>query len=518
MLELLDWGKKGDGKPAGPESGPRPGANAPAAEGEAATALAEAGERIDAAASTQDPKARIAALAHLQDKGEAPFAALLRQYLANDAGTHAAHEVAWNSLAQYQSRLTQAVCAAAGAALTLMSAARAMRAIRALAKLHLLHYASVPSRLWRVAYAVHANAEKAGFAATPVHAQADAHVTTTVEQELLRLLMLRVSAPDMMAPEQIEVADRVVEQLGAEFTLRGPGVADNPFCYEPASEFAPRRAKGRELTATTRYFGPGMGYGSLERIVRQFGADPRTQFVVFGKDVAPRVQLATVHHLLAFWREDSPYAPPAHSPAAGKLQVVHRYGQIWQHLSQAQQGAGELSLADASAGAPQPPETWTLTGAGGGELGAEVPAESRAWAKCGEAVGLTMDGGERGVGVIRRLHAQPDGGLHADVAVLSRAPRAVALREVLQQDEDSAFTNASSRQFSFSSVNAVVLADGSDGAQPANLLLAPDQWRPGRVYELQEAGGSRFLRGTQIVRHGADYVRLKFEWVAPPAA
>ena len=518
MLELLDWGKKGDAEPARPGSGPQPASGAPAAQSEAATALAGMAERIEAAASTQDPKARIGALALLQDKGEAPFAALLAQYLANDAGTHAAHEVAWKSLMHYQSRLTQAICAAAGATLTLMSAARALRAIRGLAKLHLLHYAGVPGRLWRVAYSVHASAEKAGFATTPVHAQADARVTTTVEQELLRLLMLRISAPDMMAPEQIEVADRVVEQLGAEFTLRGTGVADNPFCYEPGSEFAPRRAKGRELSATTRYFGPGMGYGSLERILRQFGADPRVRFSVFGKDIAPRVQLGTVHHLLAFWREDSPYAPPAHSPAAGTLQVVHRYGQIWQHLSQAQQGAGELSLADASAGAPQPPEPWTLTGAGGGELGAEVPAESRAWAKCGEAVGVIREDGERGVGVIRRMHAQPDGGLHADIAVLSRAPRAVALREVLQQGEDSAFTNASSRQFAFSSVNAVILADGSEGAQPANLLLAPDQWTPGRVYELQEAGGSRFLRGTQVVRHGADFVRLTFEWTAPPAA
>lgn len=518
MLELLDWGKKGDEAPQGPGSGPRPGTGAPPAQGEAAGALAEMGERIEAAASTQDPQARIGALAQLQDRGEAPFAALLRQYLASDAGTHAAHELAWHSLTHYQSRLTQALCAAAGAALTLVSAARAMRAIRVLAKLHLLHYASVPGRLWRVAYRVHASAEKAGFATTPVHAQADAHVTTTVEQELLRLLMLRVGAPDMMAPEQIEVADRVVEQLGAEFTLREPGLADNPFCYEPDSELAPRRAKDRAPAATVRYFGPGMGYGSLERIVRQFGADPRAPFVVFGKDLAPRVQLGAVHHLLAFWHEDFSYVPPAHSPASGTLQVVHRYAQIWQQLSQAQQGAAELSLADASAGAPQPPEAWRLTGAGGGELGAEVPAHSRAWARCGEALGLTMEGGERAIGVIRRMHARPEGALQADIAVLSRAPRAVALREVLQQGEDSAFSNASSRQFAFSSVNAVILADGSAGAQPPNLLLAPEQWKPDRVYELQAPGGARFLRGTQLVRHGADFVRLKFEWVAPPAA
>jgi hypothetical protein len=508
-MELLDWGKKAGDAPAAAAPAGKP----LAAEGEAATALADALPRLEAAAGTQDPKARLGAIAQVQDAGAAHVAALLAQYLANAAGTYAAREVIWKNLANYQQRLTQALCAAAGAALTLAAAARALGAIRVLAKLHLMHYAAVPGRLWRVAYTIHAGAEKAGFAATPVHAQPDPHVTTTVEQELLRLAMLRISAPDMLAPEQIEVADRVVEQLGADFTLRQPGVADNPFCYEPASEFPPRRAKGRELTETTRYFGPGMGYGSLERIARQMGAARAGDFKAFGKDIAPRVQLATVHHLLAFWREDAPYAPPAHSPATGTLQVVHGYGPLWQYLSQSAGGA--LSLTEYSPAASQPPEAWELRGAGGSELGAQVPEASRAWAKCGALVGLQMREGERWVGLIRRMHAEPEGGLRADIAVLSRQPRAEPLREVLEQGEDSAFTNASSRQFGLSAVNAVILADGADGAQPANLLLPPDRWKPGRVYELQEKDAPRFLRGTQLVRHGEDFARVTFEWVTP---
>ena len=509
MLELLDWGKKPGDAPAGP---------APAvAQSDAAAALADLGVRLETAAGTQDAKARTAALAQIQDTGAAHLAALLGQYLANAAGTYAAREVMWKTLITYQSRLAQALCATAGAALTLASAARALRAIRALAKLHLVHYASVPGKLWRVAYALHAGAEKAGFASTPVHAQPDARVVTTVEQELLRLLMLRISAPDMLAPEQIEVADRVVEQLGAEFTLRQPGVADNPFCYEPAGEHAPRRAKGRELPESTRYFGPGMGYDSLERIARQVGAARPEEFRAFGKDIAPRVQLGTVQHLLAFWRADSPYAPPAHAPATGTLQVVHGYGPLWQYLSQSAAGGGALSLTEYSPAAPLPPETWELRGAGGGELGAEVPPASRAWAKCGALVGVSLREGERWVGLIRRMHARPDGGLQADLAVLSREPRAEALREVLEQGEDSAFTNASSRQFGLSAVHAVILAHGTDRAQPPNALLPADHWKAGRIYELQEGQAVRYLRGTQAVRHGEDFVRVTFEWVTPAA-
>ncbi len=510
MLELLDWGKKHGGASA---ADPKPAATAPVADGDAATALADLNARLEGVPAGSDAKARIGALGQIQDAGAAHVGALFAQYLGGTAATYAAREVLWNTLAAYQTRLAQALCAAAGAGLTLASAARALRAIRVLAKLHLVHYASVPGRLWHVAYAIHAGAERAGFAAAPVHVRADEHATTTVEQELLRLLMLRVSAPDMMAPEQIEIADRVVEELGAEFTLRPPGVADNPFCYEPESEHAPRRAKGRAPSASARYFGPGMGHDSLKRIARQLTATGRDGFKAYGKDIAPGVQQRAVQHLLLFWREDCPYSPPAHASAAGTLQVVHGYDALWQYLSQARQGPGALSLAEWSPAAAQPPQAWPLRGEGGNELGAEVPAADRAWAKCGALVGVSPREGERWAAMIRRMHAQADGSLHADLAVLSRAPRTLALREVVEMGDDSAFTNASSRQFAVSGVNAVILADGSGDAQPANLLVPAAVWKAGRVYETADEP-PRQLRTLQAVRQGDDFVRATFEWVA----
>jgi hypothetical protein len=503
MLELVDWGKKrGDEKPSG-EALAGLGGTDPA------TALAELNAQLEAGGD--------AALGQIQDAGAPHVSGLLTQYFVNAAGTYAAREATWKSLVHYQSRLARALCTAAGAQLTLLGAARALSACRTLARLHLVHYSAVPGSLWRAAYSIHAAAEKSGFASTPVHAHPGQRSMTTVEQELLRMLMLRVSAPDMMAPEQIEVADRVVEQLGAEFTLRQPGVADNPFCYEPAGEFPPRRAEGRPPSATARYFGPGMGYDSLERIARQLGAARVEDFKAFGKDIAPRVQLGTVQHLLTFWRVDCQYAPPAHEPASGTLQLVHGYGQVRQYLSQAQQVAGELTLADSSAGAPQPPETWVLRGAGGGELGTEVPQASRAWVKCGVVVGLQeRDGGAPSVGMIRRVRARPDGGLQADIAVLSREPREVSLRAVVGKYDDSVFSDASSRQFGGNAVQAIILSDGAEGSQPPNLLLPPAEWQEGRVYEAQAKGEVRYLRCLQAVRRGEDCVRGTFEWLAAP--
>jgi len=115
------------------------------------------------------------------------------------------------------------------------------------------------------------------------------------------------------------------------------------------------------------------------------------------------------------------------------------------------------------------------------------------------------------------MHPRPDGGLQADIVVLSRAPRAIELREVIGQWDDGAVTEAAARQFGAGGVKVVILADGGDGAQPANLLVPSDHWSAGRVYELQEAGAPRHLRGAQVVRHGEDFVRVTFEWVTPGA-
>jgi hypothetical protein len=484
----------------------------------ATLALAQLLESLFTVAGIKDPNARVDAIGKLQDAGAPHFSALLLRCIDESETSVAAREARWKALTDYQTRLTQALCTAAGTSLSATSAVRALSAVHALAKLHLVHYSRMPRNIWRVAYKIHSSAEKHGSATTMVHAPAGHPGMTTVEQELLRMLMLQVSAPDMMTPQQIEAADRAVERLGAEFTLRQPGVADNPFCYDPEDEFPPRRAKGRTgLSASTRYFGPGMGYDSLEQMVRQLDPGKQASFTLFGKDLPPLAQLNAAEHLLTFWRVDCPYAPPAHSPAEGSLLVSHGYSRVWQHLSTTGQGTSQLSLVDDSAVVVQPPEVWELRGEGGNELGAQVPAASRAWAKCGELVGVTMGNDQHWVGVIRRMRAHWDGDLEADIAVLSKTPEAFTMREVLERDEDSGFSDAAARTFGMSAVNVIIVDDGTNSSKPPNMLVPVDHWKSGRVYELQEDSDSRFLRGTQAIRYGADFVRAIFEWLTAPS-
>ena len=538
MIDVRDWVKKHVASPAAPKAE----AAEPAAAGtelpdlrdaDPAIALNELTSWLEPAARDApgtDAKTNASTLAQVQDAGTPHVAALLGQYFTSATENQAARGSTWKSLIQYQARLTHALgrCAKSLLAASYEDAAllgeaeactaRALHSCRVLAKICLVNYAGVPNGLWRTAYALHAAAEEIGSAASPVKAVVDPKKVTSVEQEFLRLLMLQVSAPDMMAPEQIECADRALEQVGEGLTLRPPGVSDNPFCFEPQGDAPPRRVSGPEEAPaeSARYFGPGMGLDALERIQRQLASAKLGDIKVFGVDLPPQVQLGAVQHLVAFWQSKAPDAAPARAPASGKLQLVHRYAAIWKQLNDAQHGAGELSLADTDDVAPQPPETWTLREATDNELGTTFSQALGGWAKCGVLVGVTPENPhECWVGVIRRMHRAPGDDAHADIAILSRAPRTLSLREVREKGEDSAVSEAASRQFAFGSVRAVILADGAEGPAARQLLLPTDGWKAGRVYETTDEP-SRYLRAVQATRYGEDYVRATFEWLPGP--
>jgi hypothetical protein len=533
---MLEWLKKDDGHPDHPMRNPASAAKllAEIREADPLTALNKLSGWLDMLEGipSHDERVRSEVLSLIQEASGAHLSALLAQFLAKPTGKRGTSESSWKTLNNYLTELTGALYesarvllkeAATNPSLQLpgaADAARCLHACRMMAKACLVRYLSAPPKLWRLAYAIHDDAEKVACAATPVRIHASHKTTTTVTQELLRLLMLQSSAPEMMAPEQIVVADRVIEQLGDDFTLRPRGVTDNPFCFDSSSDRPPRRAVGQPQDPDTevRYFGAGTAFDALERLYKQL-ATFRTAEIkalgALGKDIAPHAQISTLRHLLAFWTATCPYTSPARSPATGELRVIHRYAQVWQHLSRAPSATSELALAEDGDGAPAALETWILQDAGGNELGAEIPQPSSDWARCGNVVGVSMNGNdEYWLGMIRSMHAEWGGCLHANIAILSRDPQTVQLRALIAKGEENVYSEQAAQQFALNRVRAIILSDGSAASQKANLLLPPESWKEGRVYEATVKGSARYLRGVQLLRRGDDYVRATFEWVA----
>jgi hypothetical protein len=528
----LDWIRKDDGHPDHPMRNPAAAAKllAEMRGADPLTALNDLIAWLDEIKAIRglDERTRSEILSLIQAASDPHLSALLAPFFAKPSDKQTERESTWHLISKYLTALSGALCASAGLLLkeaatnpslqlpAAAGAARGLHACRSLLKVCLVRYLSAPPNLWRMAYAVHREAETAECAGMPVRMHAAQKTTTTVTQELLRLLMLQSCSPEMMAPGQIEVADWVVEQLGMDFTLRPRGVADNPFCFDPASEAPPRRATGPppDPDAGIRYFGPGMGYDTLGRIYKQMGTTSSVEIKTSGKEIAPHLQLSAVQHLLTFLGAVSPYTPPARSPATGTVRIIHGYAQTWLHLSRVRTTTSELTLAEDGDAAAAAPEAWTLQDTGGNELGVEIPQRSGDWARCGDVVGVsTGDSDECWLGLIRSMHAEPGHGVHANIYIMSRNPQAMQLRAVVAKGEDG-ISEESARQFSFNRVRAIIISDGSDASHPPNMLLPPDSWKEGCVFEATVEGAARYLRGARLLRRGDDYVRATFEWAA----
>jgi hypothetical protein len=498
-------------------------------EADPAAALEELAGWLQEGLPSHDAKLRSQVLSQIHEAGSGHVGALLAQFLGKPSGNSGkADRSAWETFSRYLMLLAHALYTSArtplkdpdsSQSLRLMAAADAARCIhtcRTLAKACLMRYLSVPAKLWRIAYAVHDKAQKVGCDATPVHLQGPGKSATTVTHELLQLLMLHTCAPEMMAPRQIEMADRVIEQLGQDFTLRPRGAADMPFCFDPSSDLPPHRSNGQPSAAdsTMRFFGAGAGFGALERLHKGLATAKVEDIKAFG-NIDPYTQVSATRHLLAFWGPTCPYTPPERSPASGELRVIHGHARVWQELWSTRSTSTELTLVEDGASGPEAPDTWALKDTGGNELGAEIPPASRERARCGNVIGVSMDGSdEYWVGVIRSVHARRDGCLHATIAILSRAPQAVELRTLYAHGEESGYSAEAAREFAFNRACAIVLADGSAESQTPNLLLSAEGWKEGRVYEVAVNGSTRHLRGAQLLRRGDDYVRVTFAWLA----
>ena len=503
-----------------------------------ATALAELTVWIDSEIPKDEGKARSEVLSLIDEAGSAHVAALMARLFGRPSGGRAKSASGRETLTNYLMALTRALYGSARSplkapdssqSLRLIAAgdaARCVHAARILAKVCLLRYLSVPPKLWRLAYLAHDKARKAGCAAMPVRLHASDQSTSSVTQELLKLLMLQTSAPEMMDPRQIEVADRIIELLGQDFKL-GPRGADHPFCFDASSELPPRRAGGQAPDAeTSQYFGAGAALDALDRLQKQLASGKAEDANSLGADIDPHTQASAIRHLLTFWAANCSYAPPARSPATGELRVLHGYAALWQQLSLVRSGKKELRLVDDDDEKPSAPETWILRDTAGSEVGADSVQHGSEWPRCGDIVGVAMNGNEPfWPGVIRSMHARRDGRLHANILILSRDSIAVELRALFAKGEENAYSQRAAREFAFDRACAIILSEGAALPEKPNLLLPAESWKPGRIYEATVNGTTRYLRGVQLLRRGEDYVRAAFEWVrmaegtkeAPPA-
>jgi hypothetical protein len=428
-------------------------------------------------------------------------------------------------------------------------AVRAMAALGAQNKWLHLRYRVADQRIWGDIGRLFLFAEAKLFVRSLVMPYADGGVHTSVQQELLKILMLEASSPDRLAPAQIELADKLAAHLVSSFVF-GEALEECSYCFDLSARKPPARlVKGDRLDAMKRVFGAGAAPQKLELLLQQVetGSAPG---LALGESVRPQELLDLLHHLLQNWSQHPPQRKYERKKLVSRLSVVHGISEIRRKIAGSEsvaqpsllenrdlfyQERADLKLygfvtektrramAEGLAKAAEArqethaegAESWVMENVSECGYGAVIPQLAEDWVKLGALLGLrSEDGSQWGVGVVRRLSRDARMKVYVGIETLAHVPVSVRLRALTGSVSVwDKLSEAEAREYTYA-----LLLPGSDHClKQDSLLLEPGAFDADKPCELVVGGERRLINLTGMLERGDDFELVGFSEMPPPA-
>lgn len=375
--------------------------------------------------------------------------------------------------------------------------ARTLRARGQQLKWALMRYTGIDATIWRDLGKLYAIAEALGMQATRVQLYRNGQQDSSVQQELLRVLMLAVSAPDALLPVQIEVADRLIALCGSGLRLGQKARKDLLFGFELSNGLAPGRLTTQaRFSTSTRFFGASEAARDiltpLIGVITQDRQVPRT--LNLGIHPTTDVVLDTISHLAQHWSTEPPRRHAVRKRSLEKVRVVHGYDEVVAN-------AGGLFLDYAFVSND---ETWTIENEGNGGLGAFALRPKGAWLHAGALIAMCRE--ERtswAVGIVRRVTSDRDGNRLVGIETLSTGGKAVTVTRT----GDASQPPAGSEE---GEICLLLPSAGEATGDRANLLIRPGLCAPGGELEMRAYDRRYRLRADKMLMRGEDFELLRF--------
>ncbi len=303
--------------------------------------------------------------------------------------------------------------------------ARSLRAAGLHLKWRLFRYSPVESRFWGDVGRVYQVAEARGFAAGKVTVYPGVWGESTVQRELLKVLMLSVSSTDSLPAMQVEIVERIVAQFSEHFVLQKQAATGCHFWFDIGESRPPARLADRiALGPTLRFFGPGNAANELEKlaaVVKANGAVPSA--VNLGGDYPPEAVVEVIRHLARYWAPTPPARKEARSASQQRIDVVHGLDDV---LAAVQGDALDLDFDDRRI------DRWAVANESTGGFGAMAPAARTDWLQIGTLLGTRYeDGASWGVGIVRRINLDGQSNRYVGIEMFARGVTTVRLLPLL---------------------------------------------------------------------------------------
>ncbi len=407
---------------------------------------------------------------------------------------------------------------------------RQLRAVAERMNLELMRYIEVDPSVWQLLCACYRFAEAQQCTDSMVFAYPGHVVHTNPQRELLRALVLYISSPDTLAPDQIEVSYRIAGRMSSFFDLKTTADAGSPYVFDLATDTPPHRADNAATTTPTmRFFGTARALPGLHNIIGQNENDPAWQERRFGNEFTPAGKLTVLKHLLRYWAAEPPHRHLERRNLNASIEVAHGFQNISRlvtHISggvqpeqqaaapQAQDGLGLASEATAAvaaaATANNATEVWHLSDMSAADIGATLTGSLGAWIKIGDLCALKPQNGQLWwVGVIQRLHTDADGKVHVGIELLAKKPAAVRLHVLAAETPPSAKDAADAHDYQ----TVILLPDEHNSYLHATMLMEPGRFAANARYRAMMGDNSRELKLGGLIAEGEDYEQVGFEWL-----
>ncbi len=302
-----------------------------------------------------------------------------------------------------------------------------MRAVRSLAgqlKWQYMHYEPEDTEAWNSLGRIYRLAEQKKIHGDTLRVYANVPQNSSIERELVKLLMLAASSPDCMPQVGIELSEWIIAHLGASFVLSPTHQPQTTYNYfDLGAGLPPKRlVQAPPSSPDIRFFAAGPATGLLDNVIRvaEGGALP-SELNLGGTYECPLV-LRVLRHLRTTWSAPPPVRKNDRYEMQHKLNVANGMAGI---LTRLQGGQAPASL-----------ESWITQNISSGGIGTMASNVQGDWLGVGKLVALSVEGGSGSysVGVVRRWSRHPKLQFSVGIRTLAKTSFHVKLGGVAPQD------------------------------------------------------------------------------------
>lgn len=352
--------------------------------------------------------------------------------------------------------------------------ARALHALAATLKWQQFRYGPTAPDFWQVLGKTYLDAVAAKLAqkSAPLYPGAPA---SSPEREYLKALVFHASSLDSLLPQEIELAERLLDHLLPQFQFGDQERPDSVYWVDAATAQPPTRlAVKPPRTASLRYFSPGMALDAAYALKLQAEqAIPAS--LNLGNSYPGSMVVDVLDHLASYWSPVPPQRSHVRHRVKSRLTVVPSLAAAYRSLAS---GGGNDARA----------ESWLVedVSQGGMRASAQLTKDSR----LGINTLLLMqpEGGSNWLlGVVRRFARDSEASAGLGIETLTKQPRALCVDSGGIQTE-------------------VILIDPWESSAQVRVALPATAWEDNIAMTFNDGGKAVKLFPDGQVQSGPDYL------------